>query len=134
MATIMWTLTGPTRGAAKMRKLLLLTILFVSSVPLAYAAGAVARNPHNNDSAIVVNKATGDDAARDALLACGSDCVIVKTFQNSCVAYAADHRANSTRYGIGEASDADSAGEIALKNCQEGGGSCTVMSSGCDGK
>lgn len=118
----------------KMKIVLAASIALISVVPLANAAGAVARNPRNNDSAVVVNKNTGDDATHDALLACGSDCEIVKTFQNTCVAYAADHRANSNRYGIGEASSADSAGETALNKCQDGGGSCTVMSSGCDGK
>jgi hypothetical protein len=118
----------------KMKIALAVFISLISAVPLANAAGAVARNPRNNDSAVVVNKKTADDATHDALLACGSECEIVKSFQNSCVAYAADHRANSTHYGIGEASDADSAGENALNKCQDGGGSCTVMSSGCDGK
>jgi Domain of unknown function (DUF4189) len=118
----------------KTNKILVLVVGLISSVPAAHATGAVARNPQNNDSAVVVNKKTSDDAAHDAKLACGNDCVIVKTFQKSGVAYAADHHANSTRYGIGEASDAASAAEIALNNCQSEGGSCTVMSSGCDGK
>jgi hypothetical protein len=117
----------------KMKKFLLLVIVVVTSVPAAYATGAIARNSRSNDIAVVVNKKTVDDATHDAVLACGSDCVIVKSFQNFCVAYAADHRASSTRYGIGEASDAASAGEMALNNCQAGGGSCTGMSSGCDG-
>jgi Domain of unknown function (DUF4189) len=109
------------------------TSLFLC-VPVVYAAGAVARNPRSNDSVVVVNKASRDDAEHDALLACGSDCEIVKSFQDSCVAYAADHKQGSTRYGIGEASTEDRAGELALDKCQEGGGSCTVMASGCDGK
>jgi hypothetical protein len=116
-----------------MMKVLIFAVAWIASATIMHAEGAIARNPHNNDSAVVVNKKTADDATHDALLACGSDCVIVRTFQNSCVAYAADHRANSTRYGIGEASDADSAGETALNTCQSDGGSCTVMSTGCDG-
>jgi hypothetical protein len=111
---------------------LLTALAFLS--PVALAAGALARNPRNNDGTVVVNKKTRDDAVHDAILACGTDCEIVTTFQGSCVAYAADHRANSTVYGYGQASDKDAAGERALDQCQSRGGSCTVMDSGCDGK
>jgi Domain of unknown function (DUF4189) len=117
-----------------MKRVLVTAASLVLCVPVVYAAGAVARNPHSNDSAVVVNKATAEDAKHDAMLACGSDCEIVKSFQDSCVAYAADHKQGSTRYGIGEASTEDRAGELALDKCQEAGGSCTVMASGCDGK
>jgi Domain of unknown function (DUF4189) len=115
-------------------KTLIVTVGLICCVPASYAVGALTRNPRNNDSAVVVNKTTKDNAVHDALLACGSDCEIVITFQNSCVAYAADHRENSTKYGFGQASDSDRAGEIALTRCQAGGGSCTVMASGCDGQ
>jgi hypothetical protein len=119
-------------------KMMVKTVLWVvvvfCSVPSSYAVGALARNPSNNDGTVVINKSTRDDAIHDALLACGSDCEIVTTFQNSCVAYAADHKAGSTVYGYGKASDKDSAGEQALNQCQSRGGSCTVMDSGCDGR
>jgi len=108
-------------------------IAVVVSVSLCFGIGALARNPQNNDGAVVVNKASKDAATNDAILACGSDCEIVITFQNSCVAYAADHKANSTVYGYGQAGDEHTAGERALDQCQSRGGSCTVMASGCDG-
>jgi hypothetical protein len=66
------------------------------------------------------------------LLACGNDCQIVKVFQNSCISYAADHQEGSTGCGYGQASSPRQADEMALDRCQENGGSCTVMSSGCD--
>jgi hypothetical protein len=113
-------------------KTLVLVMLGLCSVPSSYAVGALARNAGNNDSAVVVNKGTREDAIHDAILACGSDCEIVTTFQNSCVAYAADHKTNSTVYGYGQASDSHQAGESALDQCQTRGGSCTIMSSGCD--
>jgi len=91
-------------------KMFALVFLGLCSVPASYAAGALARNPNNNESAVVVNKGTKDDAIHDAILACGSDCEIVTTFQNSCVAYAADHKTNSTVYGYGHASDVASSG------------------------
>jgi hypothetical protein len=52
-----------------------------------------------------VNKVTREDAIQDAILAFGSDCEIVTTFQNSCVAYAADHKTNSAAFGYGQGSD-----------------------------
>jgi Domain of unknown function (DUF4189) len=115
-------------------KTLVITFAQICTVPACYAVGALARNSVNNDSAVVVNKRTKSDAIHDAMLACGSDCEIVVTFQNSCIAYAADHREKSTKYGYGQAQDLDRAGETALERCQTGGGSCTVMSSGCDGQ
>jgi hypothetical protein len=114
-------------------KTVVLIALLLLSVPATYAVGALARNPRNNDGTVVVNKASKDAAIHDATLACGTDCEIVITFQNSCVAYAADHKANSTVYGYGHAGDKDTAGERALDQCQSRGGSCTVMDSGCDG-
>ncbi len=116
-----------------MAKVFLTVLSLALSFPAAFAVGAIARNPGNNDSVVVVNKSSRDAAIHDAILSCGSDCVIVTTFQNSCAAYAADHRQNSTKYGYGLGSTEDQAGEIALDHCQDGGGSCTVMSSGCDG-
>jgi hypothetical protein len=118
--------------AVSMKTLCLIALCFVF-VPAIYAVGALARNPRNNDGTVVVNKASKDAAIHDATLACGTDCEIVITFQNSCVAYAADHKANSTVYGYGQAGDKDTAGERALDQCQSRGGSCTVMDSGCDG-
>jgi hypothetical protein len=53
----------------KMKIALVLSIGLISAVPIANAVGAVARNPRNNDSAVVVNKKTGDDATHDALFA-----------------------------------------------------------------
>jgi hypothetical protein len=99
-------------------KMFVFLLAGLCSVQASYAAGALARNPNNNDSAVVVNKGTKDDAIHDAILACGSDCEIVTTFQNSCVAYAADHKTNSTVYGYGQASDVHQAGESALDQCQ----------------
>ena len=116
-----------------MSKALAVFLALTVTSPAGYAVGALARNPNNNDSAVVVNRADGSTAQHDALLACGDDCVIVQVFQNSCVAYAADHREGSTIYGFGRASNEYRAGETALDNCQSSGGSCTVMSSGCDG-
>lgn len=115
-------------------KTLAVAVALICCVPASYAVGALARNPSNNDSAVVINKTTKENAIHDAMLACGSDCEIVTTFQNSCVAYAADHRENSTKYGYGQARTSGQAGEMALDRCQAGGGSCTVMSSGCDGQ
>jgi len=116
-----------------MKRVGVLIAIWLGFVPGSYAVGALARNPTNNDGAVVVNKRTKDDAVHDALLACGSDCEIVTTFESSCVAYAADHRHGSTQYGYGQAQTSDRAGEIALDRCQAKGGSCIVMSSGCDG-
>lgn len=115
-------------------KTVLLVSVWLVTVTASYAVGALARNSVNNDSVVVVNKETKDAAIHDALLACGTDCEIVSTFQNACVAYAADHKTRSTVYGYGQASDEHQAGEAALDRCQERGGSCTVMSSGCDGR
>jgi hypothetical protein len=114
-------------------KLVILILTVALSAPTCFAVGALARNPRNNDSAVVSNKPSKDAASHDAILACGSDCEIVITFQNACVAYAADHKANSTVYGYGRAADEHTAGERALDQCESRGGSCTVMASGCDG-
>jgi Domain of unknown function (DUF4189) len=116
-----------------MTKAAILTLTVALSAPACFAVGALARNPRNNDGTVVVNKPSKDAATHDAILACGTDCEIVMTFQNSCAAYAADHKANSTVFGYGQAADKDTAGERALDQCQERGGSCTVMASGCDG-
>jgi len=112
-----------------------LIIVVAISVPTCHAVGALARNSRNNDGVVVVDKPSKDAATHDAIrdLACGSDCEIVITFQNACVAYAADHKANSTVYGYGRAADEHTAGERALDQCESRGGSCTVMASGCDG-
>jgi len=107
------------------------TMLAVSS-PAGHAVGALARNPKNNESAIVVGKPNGPSAQHDAILACGDDCEILSTFQHSCMAFAADHRGNSTGYAFGQAASAREAAERALDKCQENGGSCTIMASECD--
>lgn len=113
---------------------LFLTLALAVSASTCFAVGALARNPRNNDSVVVVDKPSKDAATHDAIrdLACGSDCEIVITFHNACVAYAADHKANSTVYGYGKAADEHTAGEQALDQCESRGGSCTVMASGCD--
>lgn len=116
-----------------MSKATSLILVMAILAPCCFAVGALARNPRNNDSAVVVNKPSKDAATHDAILACGSDCEIVITFQNACVAYAADHKSNSTVFGYGKAANEHTAGEQALDQCESRGGSCTVMASGCDG-
>ena len=115
-----------------MLRIVTIVLMLTFSVPASYAVGALARNPRSNDSVIVVNKPNAQSAEHDALLACGDDCEIVRVFQNSCMAYAADHRQNSTAYGYAQAANARAAGERALESCQASGGSCTVMASDCD--
>ena len=117
-----------------MIKALALTLALFCSVPPCFADGAIARDPRDNSSVVVANKATRDAAIHDAMLACGDGCVIVATYKNACASYAADHREGSLAYGYGLASDPQRADEMALDHCQERGGSCTVMASGCDGQ
>jgi len=86
-------------------KAAILTLTMALSVPACFAVGAIARNPQTNVGTVIVGKSTKDAAEHDAILACGSDCEIVITFQNSCAAYAADFREKSTVYGHGQAGD-----------------------------
>ncbi len=72
-----------------MMKILAIAVALTCFAGANFEAWALARNPGSNDSAIVVNKSTKDAAAHDAVLACGSNCEVLFTFQNACVAYAA---------------------------------------------
>jgi hypothetical protein len=123
---------SPRRREGIVRKAISLMLVVAVSAPTCFAVGALARNPRNNESIVVVDKPSKDVATHDAIFGCGSDCEIVITFQHACVAYAADHKANSTVYGYGKAADEHTAGEQALDQCESRGGSCTVMASGCD--
>jgi hypothetical protein len=114
-------------------KAAILSFAVALSAPACFAVGAIARNPRTNVGTVVVNKSTRDAAEHDAILSCGTECEIVITFQNSCAAYAADFREKSTIYGYGQAGDKYKAGEAALNQCQDRGGSCHITDSGCDG-
>ena len=115
-----------------------IAVLMLAGPSLSWAAGALAIDENQGDQwGWAVDYSTQQNADRQALNECGSNCRIVMRFSNSCAAYAADQTSGSTAvgwaYGFSYSSDAQNR---ALQECQSRGGAgsyCVVRVWGCDG-
>lgn len=110
----------------------LLTVSVILLGQTAFGAGAIVRDKRTNEGTVVAHKPTEADAIRDAKLAvgCGDDCEVVATFSNQCAAYAIDDK--SKTFAFAKSASYDRAGEAAVEDCTNKGGSCRVMQTECD--
>ena len=100
------------------------------------AAGALAVDERQGDQwGWAIDYQTQAEANAHALRQCGQGCSIVATFNNTCMAFAADQARGSTAYGHGRARTSSAAQANALRFCRQYGGTnsnCIVRAWGCD--
>ncbi len=117
-----------------MKKIVYTALISLLLVSNSYATGALAIDSNQGDQyGFSYNYSSSSAAQERALNECGSGCHIVKTFSNTCAAYAADQAYGSTAYGWATANSSSSAQSSAIQYCRRQGGSqCTVRVWGCD--
>ncbi|WP_295893799.1 DUF4189 domain-containing protein [uncultured Vibrio sp.] len=119
-----------------MKKLFIFSsnILLIILSSHVYAVGSLAIDSNQGSKwGFAYNYSSTSEADQKALRECGSNCRIVKRFQNECAAYAADQSSGSTAYGWATASSRSSAQNSALKYCSnQGGKNCQVRVWGCE--
>lgn len=93
-----------------------------SSVPGFYGALAVDAN-QGDQWGYSFEQPSAAAAEVVALSKCGQGCRIVRRFNNTCAAFAADQQTGSTAYGHGHGPSKSSAVDNAMRFCREHGGS-----------